>query len=211
MSERATTDTPNALRALERLPQLASLRGRMSPDRWRHSLSVAETAYRLAEALGWPSAERDLAVITGLLHDVAKELPPGELRALSHQNGEAETKDEAFVGLLHATIGARLARTQFGIDDARVLRAIADHPTGSPHDEPLAQLLFAADYLEPTRPQMQPEDRALLEEALAGEIELRTLFCRVLRKKLDRVLDQDLPLHTRSLAAWNALCARPRR
>ena len=133
---------------------------------------------------------------------MAKELPEREQRALAgYPAGEPS-------GLLHAGAGARLARDRFGVEDDEVLRAITCHPTGSDHPSGLIQLLFVADFLEPTRRHRTDEDRRLLERALAGQVGARELFCRVLRRKLDWVLTERLPLHPASLAAWNAHCAR---
>ena len=193
---------PHATRAAERLAGATRLRERLSDKRWRHTLSVAETAYRLAEALGWTAADRDRLVQAALLHDLAKELSLPEQRALGGADGE-----EGFPGLVHARAGARLARAEFAIEDEEILQAIAFHPTATAGLAPLGQLLFVADYLEPSRRHLPAEDRALLERSLRGEVDLPALFCRVLALKLGWVLSEGLPLHPRSLAAWNAHCA----
>jgi predicted HD superfamily hydrolase involved in NAD metabolism len=202
MCAKATTDTPHAERAARRLERRSPFRNRFSRARWRHTLSVAETAHRLASALGWAARDRDRVIAAALLHDVAKELPLQELRRLAGEDGRHEAPS-----LLHAWAGARLARDEFGISDDRILRAIAIHPTAAANASRFSQLLFVSDFLEPHRKHLDDEDRSLLQKALRGRLELSTLFCRVLRKKLGHFLANERPLHPRSLEAWNWHCA----
>ncbi|MFN2431259.1 MAG: bis(5'-nucleosyl)-tetraphosphatase (symmetrical) YqeK [Gemmatimonadota bacterium] len=203
MSARATTESSRAARAAARLERTAPLRARLSERRWRHTLSVAETAYALAEALGWTARDRGRAVTAALLHDVAKDLPQEEqLR----RAGGPDPQDAGFPGLVHARAGAAVAREEFGIADAELLRAVALHPTSSADATPLGWVLFAADALEPTRRHLESADRDLLRRALAGELTLAELSHAVLARKLTWVLARGLPVHPRSVEAWNALC-----
>jgi predicted HD superfamily hydrolase involved in NAD metabolism len=55
--------------------------------------------------------------------------------------------------LLHAEVGAIVARTEFGIEDEEILNAIANHTLGQPEMSPLSCVIFLADTLEPTRGQ----------------------------------------------------------
>lgn len=209
MCGRGTTEGARSRRAAERLAAAWGLRERLSPARWRHSLSVAETAVRLAEALGWEAADRERVLQAALLHDVAKELSGPELMELAGADPDPEAREgPEFQGLVHARAGARLAERELGIRDAEVLRAIAFHPTGSPDPSALVQVVFVADYLEPRRSHLDAEDRALLARGLSGAAGLPELFCRVLRKKLAWVRSRNLPVHPHSVAAWNAHCVR---
>ena len=188
--------------AVRTLEAKAPLEARLTPSRWRHTLSVAETAERLASALGWDEAARDRAVTAALLHDAAKDLPQEEQRALAGPERGADPDP-----LVHAAAGARLAAGAFGVADPEVLDAIAAHPTGSADPSPLERLLVAADFLEPGRRHLQAEDKALLDGALRGRIGLEELFRRVLARKIAALLERGRPLHPRSLEAWNAACA----
>lgn len=189
---------------LRRLEARAPLRKRFSERRWRHTLSVAQTAERLAAAFGLSARDRERAITAALLHDVAKEMSRGQQRRAARP---AEPEDGRFPALLHARAGARLAREVFGIKDAAVLRAIAVHPTGSADGSAVGRVLFVADFLEPGREQLDDEERRLLERALAGRVELGELFADVLARKLSWMLVRGRPLHPRSIEAWNAVCA----
>lgn len=188
--------------AVRTLEARAPLEARLTPSRWRHTLSVTETAERLASALGWDEAARNRALTAALLHDAAKDLPQEEQRELA---GPERGADPA--PLVHAAAGACLAAREFGVADPEVLGAIAAHPTGSADPSPLERLLVAADFLEPGRRGLQAGDRALLDGALRGQIGLDELFRRVLARKIAALLERGRPLHPRSLEAWNAACA----
>jgi predicted HD superfamily hydrolase involved in NAD metabolism len=203
MSARATTEAVAA--AVRSLEAKAPLEARLTPRRWRHTLSVAETAQRLAAALGWDDRARARAVAAALLHDAAKDLPEEQQRALA----APERRDDP-APLVHAAAGARLAAAEFGVDDPDVLEAIANHPTGSPAPSALEQLLVAADFLEPERRHLREEDRELLNAALSAEVDLGEVYRRVLGRKIAGLVEKGRPLHPRSIDAWNAACLAAR-
>jgi predicted HD superfamily hydrolase involved in NAD metabolism len=53
--------------------------------------------------------------------------------------------------LLHAPVGAVIARRDYGVDDPEVLAAIRWHTTGGPDMSLLDEIVFLADYIEPGR------------------------------------------------------------
>ena len=53
--------------------------------------------------------------------------------------------------LLHAKVGAWLAKKQYGISDLDILNAIQNHTTGRPGMSLLEKIVFIADYMEPGR------------------------------------------------------------
>jgi predicted HD superfamily hydrolase involved in NAD metabolism len=67
--------------------------------------------------------------------------------------------------LLHAKLGAEIAREQFGVDDAEVLSAIEKHTTGAAEMSALDRVVYLADSLEPGR--SFAERAALWQIALA--------------------------------------------
>jgi len=117
--------------------------------RYGHSLGVMNTAMQLATVHG---ADAEQAALAGLLHDCARCIP-GNL--LVEMAGEFELPmheiDLALPVLLHAPVGARLARRDFGVQDEAVLRAIAVHTLGDEHMTLLDKVLFVADKVEPGR------------------------------------------------------------
>jgi predicted HD superfamily hydrolase involved in NAD metabolism len=53
--------------------------------------------------------------------------------------------------LLHARLGAAIARERFGVTDAEVLSAIEKHTRGADAMSPLDCVVYLADSLEPAR------------------------------------------------------------
>lgn len=132
-------------------PIVKILKKRMDHERYWHTLGVAYTAASLAMAYG---CDFEKAYLAGLLHDCAKPLSGEEKLALANEAG-IEISDVARLrpGLLHAPLGAYLARTEFGVTDEEILRAIETHTTGRPEMSLLQKIIFVADYIEPNRPE----------------------------------------------------------
>lgn len=53
--------------------------------------------------------------------------------------------------MLHAKVGAMLAKVKYDIDDEEVLGAIRWHTTGKPNMNLLEKIVYVADYIEPRR------------------------------------------------------------
>ena len=87
-----------------------------------------------------------------MLHDLARlysgERLLAECRARSMPIAEYEAASPI---LLHARLGAYLARERYGITDASILSAIAKHTTADRHMSRLDIILYLADALEPGR------------------------------------------------------------
>ena len=126
-----------------------NIKKELEKERYQHTLSVAYTASCLA--MRW-DADMDSAYIAGLLHDCAKNIPEEERIKLCGKWGlpvnDSERKNPT---LLHAKMGAYLAREKYDIRDPEVLSAIEYHTTGRPDMSMLEKIIFVADYIEPYR------------------------------------------------------------
>jgi len=118
-------------------------------ERYTHSVRVARSADTLAQRHRVDARKARLA---GLLHDLAR------LYSTARLLDECEKRDffiddfeRAHPVLLHARLGAALAREQFGIDDPDVLSAIEKHTTAAAEMSPLDCVVYLADSLEPAR------------------------------------------------------------
>jgi predicted HD superfamily hydrolase involved in NAD metabolism len=86
------------------------------------------------------------------MHDLAKYFKPRTLLEMATAEGlPLDPVDESNPHLLHADVGAIVARDQFGIQDQEVLEAIANHTLGRPGMTELSCIVFLADTLEPGR------------------------------------------------------------
>lgn len=118
-------------------------------DRYAHSVRVARSAGTLARRHGVDARKARLA---GLLHDLARLYSAARLLDECERRGFfIDDFERAHPVLLHARLGAALAREQFGIGDPEVLSAIEKHTTGAAEMSPLDCVVYLADSLEPAR------------------------------------------------------------
>ena len=140
------------------------LRSMMSPKRFQHTLGVRKEAVRLAAIHGLPIQK---AALAALLHDCAKGMNLKDMSRLAREQHLTESEAVLSSGaLLHAPVGAYLAKKEFGIRDEEVLSAIRSHTVGRPGMSLLEMCIFVADATEEGR-----EDYPGLKElrALCGQ------------------------------------------
>ena len=117
--------------------------------RYEHTLGVAFTAASLAMRYG---ADVKQAQVAGLLHDCAKCMTNEERLSICKKNKlEVTPVEKANPFLLHAKVGAFLAKEKYGIQDEEILSAVRCHTTGRPNMTLLEKIVFTADYIEPSR------------------------------------------------------------
>ena len=138
----------------------------LKPSRFAHSLSVADTAIKLAWIHGADPLKAEQA---GLLHDCAKYIPLAEMQRISLEY--SLTDDPSFLqsgALLHSIVGAQIAQDEYGMSDPEVLDAIRYHNTGCAGMSRLAMCVCLADSIEPLRKSypLLDEVRALSEQSL---------------------------------------------
>jgi predicted HD superfamily hydrolase involved in NAD metabolism len=118
-------------------------------SRVEHILRVEDMAIALAEHHGVSTYK---AAQAGLMHDLAKYFKPKRLLELAIADGlDLDPVYRENPRLLHADVGAIVARDEFGVKDGDVLRAIANHTLGTPGMDTLSCIVFLADSLEPGR------------------------------------------------------------
>ena len=118
-------------------------------DRYEHTKGVMYTAGCLAMAYGY---DMQKAMLAGLLHDCAKCIPNNEKLDLCEKNEILVTSVERENPyLLHAKLGALLAKTEYDVTDPHILHAIKVHTTGEPDMNVLDKIIYIADYIEPNR------------------------------------------------------------
>lgn len=125
----------------------------LDEDRLWHTLGVMHTAAALAMVHG---IDMEKAQLAGLLHDCAKCVPSKEKFKICKANDIPVTdfeKDHPF--LLHAKVGAWIAREKYGVKDPEILEAIVWHTTGKEKMSVLEKIIYIADYIEPARDKAQ--------------------------------------------------------
>lgn len=114
---------PEAIRTMH-----AQCRARLKESRFSHVVGVWRTAAALAQRYG---VDADKTRTAAILHDY----------------GRSMTQD----ALLHAVMGAELAKNEMGVQDEDVLSAIRYHTTLRAGASRLEQLIYVADMIEPGR------------------------------------------------------------
>ncbi len=122
---------------------------KLDSHRYQHTLGVMYTCAALAMVHG---VDLGKAQTAGLLHDCAKCIPNEKKLKLCKKHEIPVTpfeKENPF--LIHAKLGAYLARKKYKVEDEEILSAIRCHTTGKEAMTALEQILFIADYIAPTR------------------------------------------------------------
>jgi predicted HD superfamily hydrolase involved in NAD metabolism len=162
--------------------------------RYAHVLRVARMAARLARAHG---VDPWRARIAGMLHDLARLYPADRLLRECAERGLAiDAFERLHPVVLHARLGAELARERFGVDDPEILSAIRKHTLADAVMSPLDKVVYLADGLEPGR---DFADRAALA-ALAFR-DLDAAMCAVLASSSAYLRERGLAVAPQSLAA----------
>lgn len=117
------------------------LRNSISDHRMHHTAGVIETALLLAHRYGIDPGK---AFLAALLHDCAKSLSEAQLLELSDD-------PNPILPVLHAEAGAKIASSEYGIDDPEILQAIRLHTTGDRNMTGLDKIIYVADMIEPSR------------------------------------------------------------
>ena len=146
------------------------LKTMMSPKRFQHTLGVRKEAVRLAAIHSLPVQRCALAA---LLHDCAKGMSLKDMNRVARENHLTDSETVLSSGaLLHAPVGAYLAKTEFHIRDEEVLNAIRSHTVGRPGMTKLEMCIFVADATEEGREDYHglKELRALCNRSLAAAV-----------------------------------------
>ena len=121
----------------------------MDDSRYEHTLGVMYTCAALAMRYNY---DLEKAMLAGLLHDCAKCMPNAKKLKMAEKHhleiSELERKNPF---MLHAKLGAFLAKKKYDIEEEEILDAIRWHTTGRPQMTLLDKIVYIADYIEPKR------------------------------------------------------------
>lgn len=193
-----------AKRQLKELrPEIESyLKQNVSEKRLTHILSVAKTAKKYAKKLGLDHYKAELS---GLLHDIAKEMPNEKLLEIAKEkNIELYETDIENPHILHARVGALIATEKFGIDDPDVLAGIRCHTLAEPNMSKLAMVVYLADASEPGRHRKfaAPIRKMFKEKSLEQAV------LKAIDSKLLEVIDKNKKIHPLTISARNWLLSQ---
>ena len=172
------------------------LKSKLIPERYEHVLSVCDLAIDLAKIY---YADWQKVKLAALLHDCVKWMSPLELYEAALNYGiQVDEVQREKISLLHAPIGAELARELFGITDPEILNAIRNHTTGSGTMTLIDKIVWVADFAEPKR----AHEEANLVRALAYKYLNRAVF-EVSRYKIQDLLSKGGTIHPDTVDSYN--------
>jgi len=179
------------------------VRAHLAQDhRYAHVLRVARLATHLAHRHGSDPLRARLA---GLYHDLARlysnERLLAECTARAMVIGDFERANPI---VLHARLGAELAREAFGVNDEAILAAIRKHTVAAAAMGPLDTIVYLADALEPGR---DYPDRAAYADL--ADRDLAAAMRVVLQATIAYLRDRNLSIAPQTLAAAETFAAPP--
>lgn len=193
----AKFDNKDALKILENAIQRKDIedkvKERLSEMRFKHSVSVANTAVEIAKKYG---LDEDVLYISGILHDYAKEISEEEI--LEHLSGymPLENINKSALHSYHGYVGAIMAIKDFELTDRRIINAIKYHVFGSAKMDEYAKVIYCADYIEPGR----SNDNYGIEEArMYAYSDLDEACLHILHSKNKYVLEKGNRINKDSL------------
>lgn len=169
----------------------------LSEKRYYHSLCVMERCEELAKHYKQDIEE---AKKVGILHDIAKEMSEEEKIAYAKENKiEMNIVEQTHVGLLHAKIGADIAKKQFGYTD-KMCQAIRLHTTGGQAMTMLDKILYVSDAIGKDRTW---NDVKQVHQMALEDINSATLY--ILNLEITNKMEENKMIHPDSIFARNEL------
>ena len=174
----------------------AELKTILSEKRYKHSIGVMKKAEELAKQYG---IDEYIAALTGLAHDIAKEISNVEkIDYCKEHQIEIDEVEMHNVGLLHAKIGADITK-KYGFTE-EMQKAILYHTTGHVDMNLLAKIIFVADKIEENREYEGVEN---LRKLAMENIDKCTLV--ILDHTIKKNIDKGVLIHPDGIFARNQL------
>lgn len=141
------------------------------------------------------------ASLAALLHDSAKNIQK-DPEGFSKLHGISEylhDYDDLPLPVLHAPMGAHMARVKFGVDDPEILSAITWHTSGKANMSLLDKIIYIADYTEPTR----PGGEEMEEIRRMSLVNLDMALYLALKWSINRIEAKGKQVHENTITAYN--------
>ena len=168
----------------------------LSKERYKHSIGVMKKAEELAKQYG---IDPNIAALTGLAHDIGKEMSNQEKIQYCQKNEIEIAEVEKYnIGLLHAKIGADITK-KYGFT-IQMQQAILYHTTGHLDMDLLAKIVFVSDKIEENRAYEGVEE---LRKLAKQDIDECTF--KILDTTIKKNIDKGVLIHPDGIFARNQL------
>lgn len=196
MNNEDTVEYTNKYIQISRKQLIEKLKEVMSTERLKHVFAVEQIALSLAKQYG---EDFEKVSIVALLHDVAKERPDEEMRDIViSENLDLDMLNFGSF-IWHGPVGAVLAKREYGVYDEEILESIANHTIGSSEMTVLDQIIFVADYIEPSRTFSEAEEaRRLVTKSLEKTVQY------IVKKTFIYLVNEEKMIYPKSIDTYNA-------
>lgn len=169
----------------------------LSEKKYEHSIRVMERAEELAKKY---NVNVEKAVLIGLAHDIAKDMPREEkIKYAKVNNIPIDDFEKENIELLHAKIGADICNKKYGFTED-MQKAIKYHTTGNPKMDNLAKVLFIADKTEKGRKNLDWTEIEQIEKKGINE-----MVIHLIDNSIKYTIDQRKIIHPDSIYTRNAM------
>lgn len=170
----------------------------LSEKRFYHSQCVMKKCEELAKLY---DVDVETAQKIGIAHDIAKEMTDEEkLSYVENNNIIVDTVEQHNLGLLHAKIGADIAKKVFNFSN-EMCNAIRYHSTAKENMSMLEKILYIADWTGDDR---TFEDAIILKQILK-ESEIDQAILYALNMVIQEQLEKNKEIHIDTINARNFL------
>ncbi len=161
----------------------------LNEKRLVHTANVVITALKKAKEL---SLDQRKVAISATLHDFAKYIDPLTVKGFSLDEDMPKP-------VVHAFLGAFIAKEYLGIDDEDIINAIRYHTSGRPNMSTLEKLIFVADMVEENRVYDGVEQ---LRESYEKD-DLDTCFKKCLEEEMVHLINKKQNIYHLTLDAYD--------
>lgn len=172
------------------------IRGRLTPQRFCHSMAVAEQAARLAELYG---ADPQKAYTAGVLHDIMKDVgAKAQLQILDDFGIILGNAEKALPGCWHAISGAVFIEQILGVNDRDIINAVRYHTTARAGMSLLEETIYLADFTSSDRDYPDVDEMRRLAES-----DRREAMLYALSYTIRDLVDRGSVIHPDAIHAYN--------
>ena len=171
----------------------------LSERRYIHSIGVMERAEELARIYG---VDIEKAKITGLAHDIAKEMTEEEKMKYVKEKGiEIDEVEKINTSILHGKIGADIVKTRYNFD-ADMQKAIINHTITDPNMDMLSKIIYVADKTEKNR---NSEKYNIEYERQLADKDINEAIIYILNSNINYLIETRKIIHPKSIETRNYL------
>ncbi|AEM21934.1 HDIG domain protein [Brachyspira intermedia PWS/A] len=131
---------------------------------------------------------------------MGKRYKDDEMRKIILENDNKEYPNYITGALLHARVSSIITEKEFSITDKEILNAIESHTVGHRNMTMLEKIIYAADYLEPTR-NIPAADK--IREKIFTDFD--NAFLEVVLESINFVLSKKQYLSDKTIELYNSL------